>query len=140
VIRGPHENDLLASNRSTTITSQFSPLTFWPPGNKLEVFGSTTMGSHFGEVDCAPGNLDLATGMPALFIFASFDGTISGWNPANGTAAIEKVPRSADSILTGATIAQIGDQRFLYVADLKKGKIEGKNHGLRHNLYGGRTQ
>jgi uncharacterized protein (TIGR03118 family) len=83
----------------------------------------TPTGSPTGIVFNGSSDFAVAPGMPALFIFASFDGTISGWNPANGTDAMEKVPGSADSILTGATIAQIGDQRFLYVANLKKGKI-----------------
>src|SRR5882762_2030999 len=57
-----------------------------------------------------------------FFLFVSLDGSISGWDPAaNPTTAITKV--STHSVLTGATIAQIGADRFLYVADLKAGKI-----------------
>jgi uncharacterized protein (TIGR03118 family) len=57
-----------------------------------------------------------------FFLFVSLDGTISGWDPAaNPTTAIRKV--STQSVLTGVTIAQIGAERFLYVADLKAGKI-----------------
>jgi hypothetical protein len=41
----------------------------------------------------------------------------------NQTMAIQKVPGSTESVLTGATIAQIGDDRFLYVADIRQGKI-----------------
>ena len=37
--------------------------------------------------------------------------------------AIQKVPGSTESVLTGATIAQIGDDRFLYVADIRQGTI-----------------
>src|SRR5260221_1247443 len=57
-----------------------------------------------------------------FFLFVSLDGSISGWDPAaNPTTAITKV--STQSVLTGATIAQIQANRFLYVADLKAGKI-----------------
>jgi hypothetical protein len=64
----------------------------------------------------------VAPGMPAAFIFASFDGNISAWNPGvNLRAAIQKVPGSASSILTGATVAQVEKRRFLYVADLEAG-------------------
>jgi uncharacterized protein (TIGR03118 family) len=67
---------------------------------------------------------DTGAGSPGVFIFASFDGTISVWNPSVDLHnAIQVVPGSADSILTGATIAQNGDNRYLYVADLKKGEI-----------------
>ena len=84
----------------------------------------TATGSPTGIVFNGSSDFAVTTGNPALFIFASFDGTISAWNPSVDLHnAIQKVPGSADSILTGATIAQIGDQRFLYVADLKKGEI-----------------
>jgi uncharacterized protein (TIGR03118 family) len=67
---------------------------------------------------------DTGAGQPGVFIFAGFDGTISAWNPnVDLNTAIAVVPGSADSILTGATIAQIGDNRYLYVADIKKGEI-----------------
>lgn len=90
----------------------------------------TAMGSPTGIV--FNGSTDFAipmglpgAGLPGLFIFASFDGTISAWNPqlANPNAAIPVVPGSTKSILTGATIAQIEGHRYLYVADLEAGKI-----------------
>jgi uncharacterized protein (TIGR03118 family) len=85
----------------------------------------TAMGSPTGTVfNGSKTDFAVAPGMAAAFIFASFDGTISAWNPAvNATNAIQKVPGSSKSILTAATIAQIGDNRFLYVADLAAGKI-----------------
>jgi len=57
----------------------------------------------------------------AHFIFVSLTGTISAWN--SGAAAVVEIPGSPNSVLTGVTIAQIGDDRFLYVADLRQGKI-----------------
>src|SRR6201984_2918285 len=67
---------------------------------------------------------DTGAGNSGIFIFASFDGTISVWNPkVEMNNAIAVVPGSADSILTGATIAQNGDKPYLYVADIKKGEI-----------------
>ena len=84
----------------------------------------TAAGSPTGIVFNGSSDFEVSTSNPAIFIFASFDGTISGWNPGVDLhKAIQKVSGSADSILTGATIAQIGDQRFLYVADIKKGEI-----------------
>ncbi len=57
-----------------------------------------------------------------FFLFVSLDGSISGWDPAaNPTTAITKV--STKSVFTGATIAEIEENRFLYVADLEAGKI-----------------
>jgi uncharacterized protein (TIGR03118 family) len=84
----------------------------------------TPVGSPTGIVFNGSNDFAVAKGMPGIFIFVSLDGTISAWNPnVNFTNAIQVVPGSTESVLTGATIAQIGDDRFLYVADLKKGAI-----------------
>jgi uncharacterized protein (TIGR03118 family) len=61
----------------------------------------------------------------SLFIFATFDGTISGWNPAVGgitatgasTATIAVPGAAAGAVYTGLAIANNGGQPFLYAAD-----------------------
>lgn len=56
----------------------------------------------------------------AFFIFATLDGTISGWNPnVGGTNATIAVPASATNgaIYTGLAIANNGGNPFLYAAD-----------------------
>jgi uncharacterized protein (TIGR03118 family) len=84
----------------------------------------TTIGSPTGIVFNGSSDFAVTPGNPGLFIFVSLDGTISAWNPAvSATNAIQKVPGSTGSVLTGATIAQIGDDRFLYVTDIRQGKI-----------------
>lgn len=65
-------------------------------------------------------DFDVEAGKPAIFIFASRDGTISAWNP---TVAIEKVKAAPGSVLTGATIVDVKNQRLLFVADVHQGKI-----------------
>lgn len=85
----------------------------------------TAIGSPTGIVSNGSSDFAVAPNMPALFIFVSLDGTISAWNPGvDRNAAIQKVPGSASSILTGATIAQVDKRRFLYVADLEAAKIK----------------
>ena len=37
--------------------------------------------------------------------------------------AVQKVPASSQSVFTGATIAQIDGDRYLYVADIRQGRI-----------------
>ena len=96
------------------------PLTVTIPHTAQTTFGSPTGQVFNGSTDFAvtPGN-------PAMFIFVSLDGTISAWNPAaNPTNAIQKVPGSTKSVLTGVTIAEVEGQRFLYVADLEAGEIK----------------
>jgi uncharacterized protein (TIGR03118 family) len=62
---------------------------------------------------------------PAIFIFATLDGTISGWNPAVGginatgasTATRAADRSSAGATYTGLAIATNNGQPFLYAAD-----------------------
>lgn len=84
----------------------------------------TSAGSPTGIVFNGSNDFAVAPGMPGVFIFVSIDATISAWNPGVDLHnAIQKVPGSTKSVLTGATIAQIGNKRFLYVADLEAGRI-----------------
>jgi uncharacterized protein (TIGR03118 family) len=56
----------------------------------------------------------------ALFIFSTFDGTISGWNPGvGGTNATIAVPATATdgAVYTGLAIANNGGNPLLYAAD-----------------------
>ena len=58
------------------------------------------------------------SGMPALFIFDTLDGTISGWNPGTGTDAVIKVNRfSLGSNYTGLAMGVNNGANFLYAAD-----------------------
>ncbi|HXJ39932.1 MAG TPA: TIGR03118 family protein [Bryobacteraceae bacterium] len=66
----------------------------------------------------------------AIFIFATLDGTISGWNPAVGgisatgasTATLAADRSSVGATYTGLAIATNNGQKFLYAAD------DGQNH------------
>ena len=86
--------------------------------------GQNAAGSPTGIVFNGSSDFAVESGKPAIFIFASLDGTISGWNPqANPTVAIQKVQATPGSVLTGATIAQSKGQNLLYVTDVHEGKI-----------------
>jgi uncharacterized protein (TIGR03118 family) len=86
--------------------------------------GQAPAGSPTGIVFNGSSDFDVASGKPGIFIFATFDGTISAWNPGvNPSVAIVKVNATPGSVLTGATIAESKGNRFLYVADLHEGKI-----------------
>ncbi len=63
------------------------------------------------------------TGKPAAFLFASEDGTVSGWN--GGTAAVVVADRSGDGAgYTGLAIANDGGSNFLYVANFAKHRVD----------------
>jgi uncharacterized protein (TIGR03118 family) len=65
-------------------------------------------------------------GAPALFLFATLDGTISGWNPGvNPTAAVIAVNNSsAGAVYTGLAITSNASGNMLFAADNANGKID----------------
>ena len=71
----------------------------------------------------------LAPGKPALFMFVTEDGTVSGWNSGvNPTTAVIEVNEKSKSVFKGATIAQDTtggiSTTYLYVADFRKGRVQ----------------
>lgn len=91
-------------------------------------------GTPTGTVFSGGANFALATGKPAIFMFVTEDGTISGWNPGvNLTSAVikfpAKLPVTGASVFKGAALATVpdgngGTATFLYVADFRKGRVE----------------
>jgi len=83
-------------------------------------------------------NKGTPSGKPAVFIFATEDGTISGWNPAvnisagggpPSTNAVLEVDNSDKGSANGAvykgmTSGEIDGHRFLYVTNFRSGKVE----------------
>src|ERR1700730_14838677 len=81
----------------------------------------------------------LAPGAPANFIFATLDGTIAAWNPnvalANGatppsTHAVTMVKTTDGSVYTGLTSALIDGKRYLYAANVTKGRVDVYDNGF----------
>jgi len=83
-------------------------------------------------------NKGTPAGKAAAFIFATEDGTISGWNPAVNIPSGGKPPSinvvlevdNSDNgspngaVYKGATTADINGQRFLYVTNFRAAKVE----------------
>jgi uncharacterized protein (TIGR03118 family) len=63
---------------------------------------------------------------PALFLFATEDGTISGWNPGvNSTNAILKVDNSASgAVYKGLALVVTGSGPMLYATNFHSGMVE----------------
>jgi len=82
-----------------------------PTGPTGQVFNSTT--SDF--MIPAPGG----TTVQALFIFATLQGTIQGWNPGSsaGMTNAETVATVPHGVLTGLTLDNVGATNYLYAAD-----------------------
>ncbi len=64
-------------------------------------------------------SLSKTASVPAIFLFATQDGTISGWNPGvDGTHALIAADRSKDgAVYTGLAITSDASGDFLYAAD-----------------------
>jgi uncharacterized protein (TIGR03118 family) len=78
----------------------------------------------------SPADFLLAPGKPAIFIFATEDGTISGWNPdinfQNAVLKVDNSDKGEDdgAVYKGATSGEINGHRFLYVTNFRSAKVE----------------
>ncbi len=78
-----------------------------------------------GLVFNATPSFQVAPNQQAIFIFATEDGTISGWNPrVNPTEAIRMVNQPGKAIYKGLAIAQTARGNFLYTTNFVTGKVE----------------
>jgi uncharacterized protein (TIGR03118 family) len=86
-------------------------------------------GNPTGQIFNGTPGFTLAVGKPALFIFATEDGTVSGWNPGvNPNTAVIKVDTKGAAVFKGLTIATLNDPivgptYFLYGADFHNGRV-----------------
>ena len=83
-------------------------------------------------------NKGIPAGKPAVFIFATEDGTISGWNPQvniptggnppsiNAVLEVDNSDKGSGNgaVYKGATSGEINGHRFLYVTNFRSGKVE----------------
>lgn len=90
----------------------------------------SSTGNPTGTVFNGSTEFEIVKGKPAVFMFVSEDGVISGWNPTvQPTGAVIKVNQKTKSVFKGATIAtlngaQRGTHNYLYVADFRQGRVE----------------
>jgi uncharacterized protein (TIGR03118 family) len=86
--------------------------------------GGTPPSAPTGTVFNGSSDFTIAPERPALFIFVTEDGTISGWNPmVNPTNAILVVNNSGSAIYKGVTIAQREGANLLYTANFFGGSV-----------------
>jgi uncharacterized protein (TIGR03118 family) len=93
------------------------------PKNAPAGFVSAPTGTVFN----GSGDFLLPNGKPAVFMFATEDGTISGWN--GGPSAVRVVDNNDNGSANGAvykgmTIADNNGKRFLYVSNFRAGTVE----------------
>lgn len=109
------------------INSPFNNFVMVPPPGFAPGTASAPTGVVFNG---SPTDFLVAPGKQAIFIFATEDGTISGWNPGvNVTNAILKVDNSDkgsndSAVYKGMTSGEINGKRFLYVTNFRSGRVE----------------
>ena len=73
-------------------------------------------------------DFQIAPGVPAIFLFATEDGTISGWNPmVNAATAVLKVSSSTGAVYKGLAMGHIAGPpagNVLYAADFHNGNVD----------------
>jgi uncharacterized protein (TIGR03118 family) len=70
-------------------------------------------------------SFEVTTGAPAVFLFVTEDGTISGWNPGvNLNAAVVKINAPKQAIYKGCALATTAAGPRLYVTNFKTGNVE----------------
>lgn len=73
-------------------------------------------------------SFQVASGLKALFLFVTEDGTISGWNPgADATHAIIKVPQNGQAptaVYKGVALAMTAQGPRLYATDFVSGRVQ----------------
>lgn len=79
--------------------------------------------SPTGQVFANVGAFQLSNGGNAVFLFATEEGTIAGWNGAAGTSAITMVDNSVFASYTGLALSGSGTAARLYAADFAAGTI-----------------
>jgi uncharacterized protein (TIGR03118 family) len=124
---GPGTPFWVADNHTGASTLyQESGVTFPNPAAPLVVTipappGATDPASPTGTVFNGTPGFALAPGKPALFLFATEDGTISGWSPSvDMTHALLKVNNSPGAVYKG--LALLGNQ--LYAANFHANKVD----------------
>jgi uncharacterized protein (TIGR03118 family) len=78
-----------------------------------------------GTVFNGTGMFLVGTGAPGLFLFATEDGTISGWNPGLGATAILEVDNSASgAVYKGLALGADSNGPLLYATNFHAGTVD----------------
>ena len=105
------------------------PLVVQIPHSASNTDGANPTGTVFNDTTSFQVRKN-GTSAPAIFIFVSEDGSISGWNPTlDPTHAIIAVDNGANrgvnrAIYKAATLGVANGHNFLYVTDFHTGKVE----------------
>jgi uncharacterized protein (TIGR03118 family) len=88
--------------------------------------GGTGPAAPTGTIFNGTTGFAVAAGKPAIFIFVTEDGTISGWNPGvdplNAKLVVDNSKKGA--VYKGATLSEFHGAHYLYVTNFRDARIE----------------
>jgi uncharacterized protein (TIGR03118 family) len=121
----------ISDNRTGLITVYDAKGEPAPAGSPIVVTvppaaGGTPPSAPTGQTFNSTAGFTLASAKPALFLFATEDGTISGWNPmVDSTHAVIRVDNSAtEAIYKGLAMGSNTNGNFLFAANFHAGTID----------------
>ncbi|GCE06623.1 hypothetical protein KDAU_39520 [Dictyobacter aurantiacus] len=135
ISHGPIGPWIVSDNGTGVATSYLGNGKAFPVGNPLVIKIPPPNGSPIGTTATPTGNVFNNTNdfvisangksRPSKFIFATEDGTISGWNPqVDPTNAILKVDNSPGAVYKGLAIGHTSSGNFLYAANFRSGNVD----------------
>ena len=81
-------------------------------------------GAVTGQVFSGAANFLLPNGSPAIFIFATQDGIIAGWNKGKISNAVTKINNSTTASYFGLALASNMGANYIYAANFKQASID----------------
>ena len=120
----------ISNNRSGNATVYTGSGQPFPEANPLTVqipapVAGNPPSTPSGQVFNATSEFVLAGGQPATFLFASEDGTISGWNTSAGLTAVTMIDNSASgAVYKGLALGSNNLGALLYAANFHAGTID----------------
>lgn len=82
-------------------------------------------------------SFQLTPGNPAVFLFATEDGTIQGWNPnVNLTNTVIEVNGFPNAVYKGLTLGAVSGKNYIYAANFRAGTVDVFNTSFKPHSFG----
>ncbi|OWK39222.1 TIGR03118 family protein [Fimbriiglobus ruber] len=125
----PTSGDFWVSDTNPSVSTLYGGDVGGSPVSKSSLVVTIPGGAPTGQVFNTTSNFTVTAGgvtQPAVFIFASQTGWVTGWNPSVPpiTSAQTAFIASDGAEYTGMALANNGTGNFLYLADFHNGKID----------------
>jgi uncharacterized protein (TIGR03118 family) len=114
---------LWVSDNGKDVTTLYRGAVGGAPVSIVPLVVSVPGGAPTGQVFNPTTGFVLPDGSPALFLFASENGVISGWNPALGTSAVQ-VGAASHAVYKGLALEQVHGTQRLLAANFHSGRID----------------